>query len=85
MLRFPRTKFVDSNPLVTQIQHVSSEVHEAYNAGCDESLERTAEELFDVIHSAETALRILQERHGVDIEAVGRQVVDKNRERGYYL
>lgn len=37
----------------------------------------------DVIHSAETALRLL-EAEGMDLDAIKRGVVEKNQARSYY-
>lgn len=60
MYRFPRTKFVEQNTLMIQVDHISKELDEVVAAHIGgESPQRIAEELVDVIHSAETALRIL--------------------------
>lgn len=87
--RFPRTRFVDENTFSQQFKHIRSEVDEVW-----QELERlypdladpvrVAEELLDVIHSAETGLRILQERHGVDVGRLSVQIRIKNYNRGYY-
>lgn len=67
--------------LSRQLAHVMSEVNESYDALEDgESSERIAEELMDVIHAAETALRML----GVDVDKAWRGVIEKNSKRGYY-
>lgn len=67
-----------------QIISVAGEVKEALDAYDDgESNERIAEELMDVCHRAETALRELEET-GVDLDAVKRGVIEKNDARGYY-
>lgn len=67
--------------LADQIQHVRSEVNEACAAYYwGEGEERLAEELMDVIHAAETALRMLD----VDMGEVKRDVIEKNYARGYY-
>lgn len=57
---FPRTRFVDVNSIQTQIKHLESEVVEVKVAYASPYIERLAEELNDVIHSSETALRILE-------------------------
>ena len=65
-----------------------SKVHEEFNEVTDayfseETPERIAEELMDLDHSVEQALRKL-ERIGVDLNAVKRGVIEKNDARGYY-
>lgn len=75
-----------ANPprLRTQIVHVELEAAEAENALTDEEPpERVAEELMDVIHSAETALRLLPFDEA-QLDAIKRGVVEKNQRRGYY-
>lgn len=67
-----------------QIQRVGFEVIEACNA-FDEGLRDDAiVELMDVIHAAETALRMMgvKAAHLGDMKA---RTITKNRERGYYL
>lgn len=80
---FPRTKFADENEIWQQTEHVISEAEEADDASTWDYA-NTAMELLDVIHSAETALFILAEKHGVDLSAIKRQVIEKNQSRGYY-
>lgn len=82
---YPETLFVRRNEIATQLKHLESELIEvakAYNS--DESQERVAEEVCDLIHSGESLLRILAGRYGVDVSKVQRQVVEKNRKRVYY-
>ena len=81
---FPRTRFVDTTALYSQLQHLMSEVDELRKAYLEEETERVAEELMDVIHSAETFARKLQEQRGVNLFDVCRSVERKNMERGYY-
>jgi hypothetical protein len=81
---FPRLKFVDENLIDDQVVHVVSEVNEV----CDtllqsEGVVRTAEELVDVIASSVSGLRIIAEKHGVDIDDVIDYVNAKNSARGY--
>jgi hypothetical protein len=38
----------------------------------------------DKYHSCETGLRILQEKHGINLNDLRRRVERKNFERGYY-
>lgn len=82
-LTFPRTKFVTSNGLHAQIAHISSEIAEVNDAFHNEPIERVAEELVDLYHSVETALRIIDERY-VCLDAVAEKVAEKNMRRGYY-
>ena len=65
-----------------------SKVHEEFNEVMDayfseETPERLAEELMDLNHANEQALRKL-EAMGVDLDAVKRGVIEKNDARGYY-
>jgi len=66
MYIFPRTRFVDSVLIEDQLKHLASEIVEARVAYTTPYIVRLAEELFDVIHSSETALRILEEKCGCD-------------------
>lgn len=47
-------------------------------------LTHLAEELWDTIHTAETALTSLERHHGVPVESVRTIVEAKNAKRGYY-
>jgi NTP pyrophosphatase (non-canonical NTP hydrolase) len=85
MYQFPRTKFVDENGIVGQLLHVASECMEATEAAQQTDIDHTAEEVMDILHSCETALRILQEKYGVNINKVARAVQRKNYARRYYL
>ena len=78
---FPATRFVTENNADDQIRHVVIDFWEFIEAR-DESVNEK-EEAMDLYHSLETLFRIW-EREGVDIEAVRRKVLEKNRERGYY-
>jgi hypothetical protein len=78
---YPRVKFVDTNQLHEQLDHVESEMREIVRVADEEEL---IMELLDLQHSVETAIRILQEKHGVDVEAYRQAVIEKNRRRGYY-
>jgi len=85
MLRFPRTKFVDSSPLceiVRKLYEECLEVGQELQTPLD--VQKMAVEAFDVIQVCETMLYRLQERHGVNLEAAAVEVVRKNSERGYY-
>ena len=81
---FPRTKFVTLNGLVGQIAHMGSEQKEIEEIMLTPDLDHTVEELMDKLHSAESALRIAQEKHGADLDQVADQVERKNFDRGYY-
>jgi len=82
--RFPRTKFVDEKGIVGQTYHIESELEEVWDAETLPDMQRIAEEIVDLSHSVETLLRILAEKHGVDLEAVCAAVIEKNKARGYY-
>lgn len=70
--------------LIMQIGRIRGEVREVVSAKLDgEGVERTAEELMDVIHAAETALRLLP-LNELQLDAIKRGVVEKNDRRGYY-
>lgn len=79
---FPRTNYVNQ-PLINQLQHIKSELDETMQAYQNDPIERVAEELTDLYHSVETALRIIDERY-VPVKVIVAQVEKKNRERGYY-
>lgn len=89
VFRFPVARFVHTNSVSEQFKHVRGELYEAW-----EVLEvdyprlsdpvRFAEELLDLIHSAETELRIVMAEHAVDVDALAVAVEHKNRVRGYY-
>lgn len=81
---FPRVKFAGLNELGEQLKHVCSEANEAEIAYQHADINHLALELCDVIHSAETAMRILEENYGVDVEKAKDSVRKKNEARGYY-
>jgi len=81
---FPETIFTKNNSLKQQISHLESEIIEVKNAYLSEGFSsHMVEELWDVIHSAETALRILG-TDKIDIFYIKDKVIEKNKERGYY-
>jgi len=84
MFRFPRVKFVEHNTLDRQVDHAVGEMLEAVTALNTESRTRIAEELLDCMHSIETALRIMQEKDGIDLNQLKEYVIQKNKVRGYY-
>ena len=70
--------------LPKQLQHVKSEVDEVIEAYYEERSPWTlATELMDVIHAAETALRLLG-MHESMLNGVKTNVIVKNENRGYY-
>ena len=83
--RFPRVTFTDTNGIYGQCLHVYSEAMEVLKAvERSGDMSALAMELLDVIHSAETALRILEEKHGVNVQSLKKSVIGKNAARGYY-
>ena len=78
---FPRAKFADSNTIEDQVLHIVSESIEAAN---ESDPELQAMEIMDCLHSCETALRILEEQHGIGLDSIIAEVEHKNRVRGYY-
>ena len=72
MFIFPATRFV-KNGLFGQIAHLESEVYEVTKAYFTPGgINHLAEELCDVVHSAETGLRIMADRYDIavlDVEA----------------
>jgi NTP pyrophosphatase (non-canonical NTP hydrolase) len=81
---YPRSRFVDTNGLFLQLEHIQSELKELMAAYWTEPKERVAEEAADLKHSVETLQRILQEKNGFNITDIDKQVIEKNRSRGYY-
>ena len=85
--KYPRTKFVDSNLAMQQVEHVISEAREVLGATRPE---RALEEVIDLEHSVETLMRIMIDW---SIKVYGRdrvpefreKVIAKNKARGYYV
>ena len=77
---FPRVRWVEINTPNQQIQHIDEEHSEIMRA---ETVAETDGEVMDKLHSCETYFRI-REREGLDVGAVKRVTLDKNRDRGYY-
>ena len=70
--------------ICAQLAKVRSEAREAENADFyGEGDMRTAEELMDTIHAAETALRMLPFDE-TELDAIKHGVIVKNSKRGYY-
>jgi hypothetical protein len=81
---FPRARFVDSNDIVKQSLHIDSEAIGVMLAVQQPGYDEVAMEIMDCLHSCETALRILQEKHGFNLNELRQSVERKNQERGYY-
>jgi hypothetical protein len=84
IFNFPRTKFVDLNGLVNQVLHMGTEQAEIEEVMLTPDIAHTALEIMDKYHSCETALRILQEKYGINLAELRRDVERKNALRGYY-
>lgn len=84
ILNFPRTKFVDENGIIAQVIHMESEQKEIEESMLKDDIQHTAEEVMDRLHSCETALRILQEKYGINLSELRRDVERKNLLRNYY-
>jgi hypothetical protein len=84
MYRFPTTRFI-ANPPFHQLEHVKSEIAELEKAYLNEPVENVAMEALDAIHSLETFLRGWEMRTGVNVSVLHDLVVEKNRNRGYYV
>jgi NTP pyrophosphatase (non-canonical NTP hydrolase) len=81
---FPEVKFVTTNSPWKQLRHLASEVIEVAVALAKRDRYQAAKELWDVIHSAETLLRILVKRYQVDAIGAREEILSGNMERGYY-
>ncbi len=84
MYSFPRTKFVDTNGSFEQLQHLDSELTELIAAFHTPDGVHTLKEAFDVIHSAETFIRIFSATYDLNPEKIKASVIAGNRARGYY-
>lgn len=84
-IKFPALTYSVSNGIVTQMQHIDSEMSEARAALFQHDHEHLAEEIADVLVSSMTALRILERTYGIVVEDVMDKVFKKNRSRGYEL
>lgn len=81
MLRlYPVTIFSETKTLEEQLEHIQEEFREAMMA---EGLGERDEELADLEHSIQTYFDI-RSKKGVDIDAVRKETIEKNRKRGYY-
>ena len=81
--RFPKFAYLDDAEAVEQLAKMDEEVSEAMDAFILESNERFVEECLDAIHAIENMIRKVEP----DEKKVGEimdNVMEKNRERGYY-
>jgi len=81
---FNRTKYIDKNDIVEQLEHMASELREIKQELFAADIPRLAEETVDLYHSCESMMRILEEKYGIDINGVVKEVKIKNEKRGYY-
>lgn len=81
---FPRIKYADTNTAEEQLEHIKSECLEIIERIDNGDFQGLTEEIIDRMHSSESWLRIVSERHGVDVDAEIEKVIEKNRARGYY-
>lgn len=86
MSRFPRTKFVNTNTIQQQMPVITGELTEVYDEfmGRPVDYHKVAVELNDVKQAIDTALEILKEQKGVDIDQAEKDMLEKNDVRGYY-
>jgi F0F1-type ATP synthase delta subunit len=84
---WPETKFARENSIADQIEHVFSEVEEIKRAlkAPDINIMDIDMEIFDLHHSVETFIRLLQRFESPEyVQHLREIVINKNRERGYY-
>lgn len=82
-ISFSRLKFVDSHGLYDQMLQMASEMDEVGKAYVEPGYNRLAEETADLMQSCATLMYMLEEKHGIDPQAVMTAVQIKNRARGY--
>ena len=95
-MQFLKCRFAKTNSIYQQFLHLRSELFEVQTeindlrmiGDADKKLfhaERIIEESFDVMHSAETLIRVvLREYPELDAEKAKQEVVLKNKVRGHY-
>lgn len=76
------TRFI-KGPLPKQINKIANELNELHRAFAEETIERVAEELADVMVAATTMVAMLEKR-GVNFTEVLAAVEVKNAARDYY-
>lgn len=83
--QFPRIEVKPTVPnLAMEIEKLSDELDEVVEAYASGDMRATAEEVVDLYHACETALRIIEAVACVDITQVCYKVIQKNTRRGYY-
>ena len=85
---FPATKFVKTATMREQLHKCVSEGYEAVSAVTNHEAESfdAVCEILDGAHAYETAVRKLINEHGAEyVEKARVAVIEKNRERGYYV
>lgn len=80
--RFPAMAGMEEYDALDQIEHIREEVDEAILARQDRERQSYGMELLDVIHAAETALRM--EFGDAEVCRLRERVIEKNSKRGYY-
>ena len=82
--KFNFPEYAMPTDLGRQAAKVIEEMCEVFMAICNnEGRDRVTEELMDASASLEKCMRIIQDE-GADLETSKRQVIEKNRARGYY-
>ncbi len=83
---YPRTIFVATVSLKSQIEKVESEVFEVHQllGRKNPNLQHVAEEVEDAIQALETLRRNLQENHQVFVNKARAKVLRKNKGRKVY-
>jgi hypothetical protein len=84
---WPETKFARENSIADQLEHVFSEVEEVKQALKTPDIDIMAVdmEIFDLHHSLETFIRLLQRFESPEyVQHIRECVIKKNRKRGYY-
>ncbi len=87
---FPKIKDTDKYSLVTQALKIFEESAEAFYVTCKlagkADLEKQLiEEIMDIYHACETALRIFENKYGRwALESLINSTIEKNKQRGYY-
>jgi len=79
-LNFPRVKYVDTNTIEEQLDHVRSEINEIER---EQTIDAQFAEALDLLHSTETLVRIYLDK-GMNYEQGRARVIAKNIARGYY-
>lgn len=86
MSRFPKTIFVKQNTIQQQLPKIADELKEVYDEFLAGKVDyhKVAVELNDMKQAIDTALEILKEQKGVDVDLAEKDMLRKNAERNYY-